>query len=39
MLNQAKLRSFYTTTRFKKGYEVLGTCEQAVLLDEKNNST
>ena len=39
MVNQAKLRSFNTAPRFKNGYEVPRTYEQAVRLDEKNNNT
>ena len=39
MVNQAKLRSFNTAPRYKNGFEVPRTYEQAVRLDEKNNNT
>ena len=39
MVIQAKLRSFNTAPRYKNGFEVPRTYEQAVRLDEKNNNT
>ena len=39
MVNQAKLRSFNTAPKFKNGFEVPKTYEQAVRLDERNKNT
>ena len=38
MVNQAKLRLFNTTPKFKNGYEVPRTYEQSVRLDENKNN-
>ena len=39
MVNQAKLRSFNTAPRYKYGFEVPRTYEQAMRLDKKNKNT
>ena len=39
MANQAKMRSFNTAPRYKYGYEVPRTYEQAIRLDERNKNT
>ena len=39
MVNHAKLRSFNTAPRFKYGYEVPRTYNQAIAMDERNNNT
>ena len=39
MVNQAKLRSFNTAPRYKYGYEVPRTYDQAMRLDERNKNT
>jgi hypothetical protein len=39
MVNQAKLKSFNTPPRYKYGYEIPRTYEQAKLLDQKNGNT
>ena len=39
MVNQAKLRSYNTAPRYKYGFEVPRTYEQALRLDERNNNT
>jgi hypothetical protein len=39
MLNQAKLKSFHTAPKYKNGYEIPRTYEQAKRLDEKNGNT
>jgi hypothetical protein len=39
MVNQAKLRSFNTTPKYKNGFEVPRTYSQAMKLDEKNGNT
>jgi len=39
MVNQAKLRSFNTAPKFKNGFEIPKTYEQAVRLDERNGNT
>ncbi len=39
LLNQAKLKSFRTSPRYKYGYEVPRDYNHAVRLDERNNNT
>jgi Reverse transcriptase (RNA-dependent DNA polymerase) len=39
MVNQAKLKSFNTAPRYKYGYEIPRTYEQAKRIDQKNGST
>jgi hypothetical protein len=39
MANQAKIRSYTTALRYKYGYEVPKTYEQAVRLDQRNGNT
>jgi hypothetical protein len=39
MVNQAKLKSFNNTPKFKNGYEIPQTYEQAMRLDEKYGNT
>jgi hypothetical protein len=39
MVNQAKLKSFNTAPRYKYGYEIPRTYEQAKRLDQKNGNT
>jgi hypothetical protein len=39
MVNQAKLKSFHTAPKYKYGYEIPRTYEQARRLDEKNGNT
>jgi Reverse transcriptase (RNA-dependent DNA polymerase) len=39
MVNQAKLRSYNTAPRYKYGFEVPRTFEQALKLDKRNGST
>jgi hypothetical protein len=39
MVNQAKLKSFHTATKYKYGYEIPRTYEHAKRLDEKNGNT
>ena len=39
MVNQAKLRSFNTAPRYKYGFEVPRTYDQAMRLDQKNKNT
>jgi len=39
MVNQAKLRSYNTSPRYKYGYEVPRTYDQALRLDERNGNT
>jgi hypothetical protein len=39
MVNQAKLKSFITAPKYKYGYEIPRTYEQAKQLDQKNGST
>jgi hypothetical protein len=39
MVNQAKLKSFNTAPKYKYGYEIPRTYEQAKQLDQKNGST
>ena len=39
MINQAKLKSFNTAPRYKYGYEIPRTYEQAKRLDQKNGNT
>jgi Reverse transcriptase (RNA-dependent DNA polymerase) len=39
MINQAKLQSFNTAPRYKYGYEIPRTYEQAKWLDQKNGNT
>jgi hypothetical protein len=39
MVNQAKLKSFNTASKYKYGYEIPRTYEQAKRLDQKNGNT
>ena len=39
MVNQAKLRSFNTSPKYKYGFEVPRTYDQAIRIDEKNGNT
>jgi hypothetical protein len=39
MVNQAKLKSFNTAPRYKYGYDIPRTYEQAKRLDQKNGNT
>ena len=39
MVNQAKLKSFHTAPKYKYGYEIPRTYEQAKRIDEKNGNT
>ena len=39
MANQAKLRSYRTTPKFKYGFEIPGDYKHAMALDEKNKTT
>jgi hypothetical protein len=39
MVNQAKLKSFHTAPKYKYGYDIPRTYEQAKRLDEKNGNT
>ena len=39
MINQAKLKSFNLSPRFKYGFEIPRTYDQAIQLDERNNNT
>jgi hypothetical protein len=39
MVNQAKLRSYNTAPRYKYGFEVPRTYEQALCLDKRNGNT
>jgi hypothetical protein len=39
MVNPAKLKSFHTAPRYKYGYEIPRTYEQAKRIDEKNGNT
>jgi hypothetical protein len=39
MANQAKLRSYNTAPRYKYGFEVPRTHEQALQLDKRNDNT
>jgi hypothetical protein len=39
MVNQAKLRSFNNAPKFKNGFEIPRTYEQAVLFDKRNGNT
>jgi hypothetical protein len=39
MVNQAKLRSFNNTPKFKNGFEIPRTYEQAVQFDKRNGNT
>jgi hypothetical protein len=39
MVNQAKLKSFNTAPKYKYGYEIPRTYEQAKQLDQKNGNT
>jgi hypothetical protein len=39
MVNQAKLKSFNKAPKFKNGYEIPQTYEQAMQFDEKNGNT
>jgi Reverse transcriptase (RNA-dependent DNA polymerase) len=39
MVNQAKLKSFNTALRYKYGYEIPRTYEQAKQMDQKNDNT
>jgi hypothetical protein len=39
MVNQAKLKSFNTAPKYKYGYEIPGTYEQAKHLDQRNRNT
>jgi hypothetical protein len=39
MVNQAKLRSYKTAPRYKYGFEVPSTYEQALHLDKRNGNT
>ena len=39
MVNQAKLRSYNTAPRYKYGFEVPKTYEQAMRLDQRNGNT
>jgi hypothetical protein len=39
MVNQAKLKSFNNATKFKNGYKIPQTYEQAMQFDEKNGNT
>jgi hypothetical protein len=39
MINQAKLMSFSTAPKYKYGYEIPRTSEQAKRLDQKNGNT
>jgi hypothetical protein len=39
MLNQAKLKSFHTAPKYRYGYEIPRTFEQAKWIDEKNGNT
>jgi hypothetical protein len=38
MVNQAKLKSFHTAPKYKYGYEICRTYEQAKLIDVKNGN-
>jgi hypothetical protein len=39
MLNQAKLRSYSTATKFKNGYQVPRNYAKAVRIDERNSGS
>jgi hypothetical protein len=39
MVNQAKLKSFHTAPKYKYGYEIPRTYEQAKRIDQKNGNT
>jgi hypothetical protein len=39
MVNQAKLRLYNTAPKYKNGYEIPRTYDQAIQLDEKNGNT
>jgi hypothetical protein len=39
MVNQAKLQSFNTAPKYKYGYKIRRTYEQAKQLDQKNGNT
>jgi hypothetical protein len=39
MVNQAKLRSYNTVSRYKYGFEVPRTYEQALCLDKRDGNT
>jgi hypothetical protein len=39
MVNQAKLKSFNTTSKYKYGYKIPRTCKQAKCLDQRNGNT
>jgi hypothetical protein len=38
MVNQAKLRSYNTAAKFKNGYQVPRNYDEAICLDERNNT-
>jgi hypothetical protein len=39
MVNQAKLKSFHTAPKYKYGYEIPRTFEQAKQIDARNGNT